>query len=445
MNLFGTDGIRGVANAELTCSTAYRLGRGLGVMFGPGARLALGKDTRASGDMLEACLVAGITSAGGNVVRLGVITTPGLSFSVSHAGLGGGVMISASHNPAKYNGLKVFGPEGTKVADEVEDALSRFILEDFSVGGDYFPVGGSIGRVEAGEHFVDAYAEFLISLGGKGLRGLPVVVDAANGAASVLAERVWRGLGARISVINCAPDGDNINLNCGSTHLGSLTEAIGRLGGAIGFAYDGDGDRCMTVDETGREMNGDHMMGVVAQDMASRGALRENTVVGTVMSNFGLEVFLANLGLRLVRTQVGDRFVLETMRQGGYNLGGEQSGHLIFRDVLETGDGILTSILLARLMTDSGCNMSDLRSAIVDLPQILVNVRTESPKKVLEDGEVVNAIEKAQKRLSEKGRVLVRASGTEPLVRIMVESQDETLTVSCIEYLKEVVERKVKE
>ncbi len=439
MNLFGTDGIRGVANSELTWKTAFGLGRAIGLYLTPHKDIAVGKDTRASGDMLEAALVAGLTSSGRNAVRLGVITTPGLSYIVKRANLGGGVMISASHNPSEYNGLKVFGPDGTKLPDETEELLSALILQN--PDGGPCPTGRAIGRVISGEGLVEDYVDFLVGVPGRSLAGMRVAVDAAHGSTSDIAARVWDRVGARVQMICNAPDGHNINDGCGSTHIESLTGLVKRLSVDAGFAYDGDGDRCIATDECGEEMNGDHMMALLADSMASRGTLKGNVVVGTVMSNFGLEAFLTDRKIRLVRTPVGDRFVLEAMRQGGYSLGGEQSGHIIFRDILETGDGILTSLMVAGVAAESRSAMSGLRSIMTNLPQTLVNVKKANPKAVVASEAVTSAVAKAQADLAGSGRVLVRASGTEPLVRIMVESEDSAKVASCIQYLEEVIEK----
>jgi len=344
--------------------------------------------------MLEAALVAGLTSSGRNAVRLGIVTTPGLSYIVKHAGLGGGVMISASHNPFEYNGLKVFGPDGTKVPDETEEMFSAFISENPDGGA--YPTGRAIGRVLPGEGLVDDYVNFLVRVPGRVLAGMRVAVDAANGSTSNIAGRVWEGVGAKVQVICDSPDGYNINDHCGSTHIDSLKMFVKHSHVDAGFAYDGDGDRCIATDEYGEEMNGDHMMAVLADSMASRGALKGNVVVGTVMSNFGLEAFLGERGIGLVRTQVGDRFVLEVMRKGGYSLGGEQSGHIILRDILETGDGILTSLMVAAVAAETGSAMSSLRSMVQDLPQTLVNVKTANAKTVVAKEAVIRAVEKAQ-------------------------------------------------
>lgn len=439
MNLFGTDGIRGVANCGLTCKTAFGLGRAIGLYLTPHMDIAIGKDTRASGDMLEAALAAGLTSSGRNAVRLGVITTPGLSYIVKRTKLGGGVMISASHNPSEYNGLKVFGPDGTKISDEIEELLSAFIVEN--PDGGPCPTGRAVGRVVSGEGLVDDYIDFLIAVPGRSLAGMRVVVDAAHGSASDIAGRVWEGVGAKAQVICDAPDGHNINCGCGSTNIEALTDVVRRSQVDAGFAYDGDGDRCIACDEMGHEINGDHMMAMLADRMASRGTLKGRVVVGTVMSNYGLEAFLADREIRLARTPVGDRFVLEAMRQGGYSLGGEQSGHLILRDILETGDGILTSLMVAGVAAESGSAMSSLRSIMTNLPQTLVNVKKANPKVVVANEAVLCAVARAQADLAGSGRVLVRASGTEPLVRIMVESEDSSKVAACIQYLKEVIEK----
>jgi len=447
MNLFGTDGIRGVANTELTCEIAYRLGRAMGIHLSQGMDLCVGRDTRLSGDMLEAAIVAGVTSTGRNVLRLGVITTPGLSFLVKDLGLGGGVMISASHNPAEYNGLKVFGPDGKKIPDETECLFSEFISAERDDGP--FPTGASIGRALPGEALVLRYARFLENAPKERLSGLRVALDTANGATSSIAPGVWRNLGASVTVINDTPDGLNINRECGSTHLDSLValvrprdasaEASTRFD--VGFAYDGDGDRCLVVDENGDVLDGDHIMAILALDMAEQGVLSGNTVVGTVMSNYGLEECLSKRDIVLERTPVGDRYVLEKMEERGFKLGGEQSGHIIVRDVLWAGDGILTSLLLADAMVRAGKKMSELRRIMTSIPQTLVNVKAWKPKDLVGREAVRLAVQKVEADLVGKGRVLVCPSGTEPVVRIMVEAGDSQVVRSCIDYLEGVLRR----
>ena len=444
MNLFGTDGIRGIANAGLSWRKAFKLGRVMGMELSPGKDLCVGKDTRASGDMLEASIIAGITSAGRNVVRLGVVTTPGLSYLVKELQLGGGVMISASHNPAEYNGLKVFGPGGKKVPDQTEIRFSEFI--EGPDDGNLFPTGRNIGRVVPGEAAVERYIDFLCRTPRNDLSGLRVVLDTANGSTSRIAPAVWGRLAGTVEVMNNSPDGTNINEKCGSTHPYALAERMKqiRAGGTAfdaGFSYDGDGDRCIAVDETGAIQDGDHLMAVLALDMSGRGQLAGNVVVGTVMSNYGLEVGLRRHGLTLERTRVGDRYVLEKMEECGYKLGGEQSGHIIIRDRLWTGDGILTSLLVADVMAATGKKLSELASVVASVPQRLVNVRTADPQRLIGREPVLKAIKRAQADLGERGRVLVRASGTEPVVRIMVECLDSDVLESCIQYLEGVVRR----
>ncbi len=439
MNLFGTDGIRGVANAGLTWHTAFRLGRAMGIHLSPGLPLCVGKDTRASGDMLEASIIAGVTSTGRNVVRLGVVTTPGLSFLVKDLGLGGGVMISASHNPAEYNGLKVFGSDGKKIPDATEVLFSEFIEGDSE--GDVYPTGGAIGRVIPGEDSVGRYVDFLCRAPRNDLSRLRVILDTAHGSTSYIAEKVWTRLGASVEVMNHAPDGENINQKCGSTQPGGLAAKVASSKVDAGFSYDGDGDRCIMVDETGTVQDGDHIMAILGLDMAQKGTLYGNTVVGTVMSNYGLEVCLRKNDIALERTPVGDRYVLEKMEESGFKLGGEQSGHIIIRDKLWAGDGILTSLMVADVMAGTGKRLSELASVMTSIPQHLVNVKASDPKGLVKKDTVVAAVRKAQADLGNRGRVLVRPSGTEPLVRIMVESLDSHMVQSCIQYLQEVIER----
>jgi len=439
MNLFGTDGIRGIANSGLTWHTAFKLGRAMGIHLSKGLPLCVGKDPRASGDMLEASLAAGITSAGGDVVRFGVITTPGLSFLVKELGMGGGVMISASHNPAEYNGLKVFGRDGKKIPDSLEEMFSEFIQGESE--GDTYPTGAGVGRVIPGESYVKRYVDFLCGVPENSLSGLHVILDTANGSTSSIAPEVWSRLGARVEVIHNEPDGQNINERCGSTYPQDLAAKVASTRAQAGFAYDGDGDRCIMVDETGAVQDGDHIMAILGLDMARRGRLAGGTVVGTVMSNYGLEVCLSESNLRLERTPVGDRYVLDKMEEQGYKLGGEQSGHIIVTDVLWAGDGILTSLMVADVMAGAGKKLSELASVMTGIPQHLVNVKASDPKGLVRKEAVMRAVQKAQEDLGGRGRVLVRPSGTEPLVRIMVEALDSHMVQSCIQYLEEVIAR----
>lgn len=440
MNLFGTDGIRGIAGEDLSCEVAYSLGRALSETLPSGGEIGLGKDTRVSGDMLEAALIAGITSAGRNVVRFGVITTPGLSYLIRSLKLCGGVMVSASHNPYEYNGLKVFGPDGKKIPDEMEILISKMILDRISQGG--MPgKNRNVGRIRQGEHLVEKYVEFLLNLPTQSFRGLKVLVDTANGSTSFFWKRVWGGLGARVESINSDPDGYNINLECGATHPESLSRRMKEGGFDAGFAFDGDGDRLIASDEKGDVLDGDHIMAQMAVDMKAKGILPKDTVVGTVMANLGLEIFLNQNGINLIRTPVGDRYVLEKMEEEGLNLGGEQSGHIIFRTVLPAGDGLVTSILLTDAIMCSGKRLSEVYGLIKKFPQVMRNIKASNPREVIRNPLVEDTVGKVKEFLGSQGRVVVRASGTEPLVRVMVESDDHEKVATCIEWLEEVVKK----
>lgn len=439
MNLFGTDGIRGIANQEVSCEIGFRLGRVAGSSLPSKGPIGIGKDTRISCDMLEAALIAGITSTGRNVVQLGVLTTPGLSYIVKQYELAGGVMISASHNPFQYNGLKVFGSDGLKISDQTETSFSRAIEEGIDDGP--WPIGKEIGRVIRGNHLVESYADFLKGLPTEDLSNLRVLVDTANGSASNIARDVWKTICPNSDFINFSPDGVNINAGCGSTDPNMLRSYVVEGSYDVGFAYDGDGDRCIAVDEQGNVVNGDGLMAIIALDMAAQGRLAKNTVVGTVMSNYGLERCLSSRGIKLIRTSVGDKFVFEEMCRGGYNLGGEQSGHIIIKDISEVGDGLVTSICVAQILAQSGSKFSGLASVVEEVPQLLVNVEVPNPVEILGFPKVKQAVEKVSLDLSGVGRVLVRASGTEPVVRIMVEAEDEDLVRECAEYLEKILIR----
>ena len=455
--LFGTDGVRGVANADLTAELALALGRAAGQVlagrWGVRPRVVVGRDTRASGEMLEAALAAGLMSAGATVVPLGVMTTPGVSYLTTALGATGGAVISASHNPPEYNGIKFFDPQGRKLPDELEEAVEAAVLRSgqggpsgapgspaaggadaagatgAEAGAAAFvpPVGGAVGRREEAPDAGRRYLEHLRRAAGPGLEGLHVVLDCAHGAATPWAPAVWRAVGARVTVIHAAPDGTNINVGCGSTAPQALAEAVRREGADLGLAFDGDADRVIAVDERGRVVDGDAILAVLALDMARRGELPDRTVVATVMSNLGLERALKAAGLRLVRTRVGDRHVFEAMEQGGYALGGEQSGHIILRRHAVTGDGILTGLVLASVMVRTGQPLSQLASVVQPVPQVLLNVPVKRREGWEDEPAIQAAIAAARQRLGEAGRVLVRASGTEPLIRVMVEGDDEAL------------------
>jgi phosphoglucosamine mutase len=430
--LFGTDGVRGVANRELTPELAFQLGRaGAHVLTGGrrGARIVVGKDTRISGDMLEAALVSGILSVGVDVLRLGVITTPGVAYLTRHLGAQAGVMISASHNPVEDNGIKFFSDAGFKLPDEVEDEIEHAIR----AGVEHLPrpVGGDIGRIYD-EPAVEKYIEFLLGTVEHRFDGLHVVLDCGNGAASAIAPAVFRRLGAKVTVLNDCPDGVNINVRCGSTHPHVVQRAVIETGADVGLTFDGDADRLIAVDHTGAVADGDFVMAICARAMQERGTLRHDTVVATVMSNLGFIKAMEGLGIRVERTAVGDRYVMEAMRRGGYVLGGEQSGHIVFLNHTTTGDGILTGLQLVDIMVASGQPLSELRQVMTRYPQILENVRVTDKRAWSTNAKIRAALTAAEARLGGNGRVLVRESGTEPIVRVMAEGPDEQVLQECV-------------
>lgn len=417
--LFGTDGIRGVANADLTPDLVFRVGRAAGAILGPAAREVLvGRDTRLSGPMLEAALAAGLCSVGAHVALAGIVPTPAVAFLARDIGASG-VVISASHNPVEDNGVKFFGPDGFKPADATEDAIEA-ALDRTDLPR---PTGVAVGTIRP---LADARARYLSHLAGLSegpLGGLKIVVDCAFGAAAPVAPELWERLGATVVPLHAEPDGARINVACGSTHLEPLRRAVRAHAADLGFAHDGDADRVLAVDERGEDVDGDALMGICAIDRHRRGRLPGGLVVATVMSNVGLEQALGAQGIRLERARVGDRYVLERMRELGATLGGEQSGHLIFLDHATTGDGLVTAIQLTNVMRHTGRRLSELRAGIPRYPQVLVNVRVRARDGVTDDPHVARAIAAAEQRLAAHGRILVRPSGTEPLVRVMVEAE----------------------
>ena len=420
MRLFGTDGVRGVANEDLTPELVFRLGRAAAdVLSANGARFLLGRDTRLSGPMLEAALVSAICSTGGTAIRAGVLPTPAVAF-LGRSLAAVGVAISASHNPVEDNGLKFFGADGFKLPDEVEETIeATFERSDLRR-----PTGTSVGRVEEMTDAADHYVAHVAGLAVAPAAGLRVVVDCAYGAAAAAAPALWERLGATVFPINAQPDGGRINVNCGSTSPEVIQAAVRAYRADVGFAHDGDADRVIAVDETGAVVDGDAIMGLCALHLHAGGRLPGSVVVATVMSNLGLERALAARGIRLERTRVGDRYVLERMRTLGVALGGEQSGHVIFLDHATTGDGLVTAVQVANVMLRSGARLSELARPIVRYPQVLKNVRVATRGGALDHPAVRDAVAGAERRLAEGGRVLVRPSGTEPLVRVMVEAED---------------------
>ena len=423
--LFGTDGVRGVANRELTAELGLALGaaaaRRLASPPGSGHRLAVvGRDPRASGEMLEAAVIAGLTSEGVDALRVGVLPTPAVAHLTAAYGAELGVMISASHNPMPDNGIKIFGPGGRKLDDDVEDRIEELLAQ----GPGFRPVGAEIGRVRRAPDALDRYLEHIAAAASNPLDGLTVVVDCANGAASEAAPRAYAAAGARVVAISAAPDGLNINEGCGSTHLGHLQAAVLAHGADLGLAHDGDADRCLAVDAAGQVVDGDAIMTVLALAMRDAGELASNTLVTTVMSNLGLHLAMRDAGIAVRTTAVGDRYVLEELRAGGFTLGGEQSGHIVMPAFGTTGDGILTGLRLMARMAQTCSPLAALAAPMRSVPQVLINVEVADKASVAEAPAVRSAVAEAEAELGETGRILLRPSGTEQIVRVMVEAAD---------------------
>jgi len=440
---FGTDGIRGVANAELGAELVLALGRATARAL-PAPCFLIGRDTRQSGPLLQAALSAGLASEGADVVDLGVLPTPGVAWLCAGRQLPGAV-ISASHNPFADNGVKLFATGGLKlpvaVEAAVEDELDRVLAAD--VRGPRAPTGRGVGRLSSDSDASAGYIDHLVSvLDGRSLDGMRVVLDCANGAASAIAPVVLGRLGAVVDVIAAEPDGTNINDGCGSTYPERLSAEVLRRGAEIGLALDGDADRLVAVDQTGAATTGDELLALFATDLAQRGRLAGNTVVVTVMSNLGLRLAMAEKGIAVRETPVGDRSVLEALDADGLTLGGEQSGHLVFRELATTGDGVLTGVLLLDLLRRTRRPLADLAGEVMQrLPQVLVNVGASDPARVVESEAVQFEVGRVKEELGARGRVLLRASGTEPLVRVMVEAADEELAHQAVDRLCAVVER----
>ncbi len=425
--LFGTDGVRGLANRELTPEMAFRLGWAATTYFGKSCSekpvITIGRDTRISGQMLENALAAGICSAGGKAVLLGVVPTPAVAYLTQKMKAQAGAVISASHNPFYDNGIKFFAGDGYKLPDAVEEELEELVM----VGIEEMPrkEGAEIGTLEVHRDMVRHYIDYLESTVNGDLKGIKVVVDCANGAAFEVAPTIYRRLGAEVVVLYNKPDGININDNCGSTHLAALQAAVKEHGADLGIAHDGDADRCLAVDEKGEVVDGDQIMVSCALDMLKKGRLKDNTLVTTVMSNIGLHQAMKKAGAKLKVTAVGDRYVLEAMREEGYVLGGEQSGHVIFSEYSTTGDGVLTALQLMVALKASGKKMSELAACMVRYPQLLVNVRVLGKEGWDTNAKIAAAIAAGNEELGDEGRILVRPSGTEPLIRVMAEGPDQ--------------------
>ncbi|MFD3499290.1 phosphoglucosamine mutase [Streptomyces sp. NPDC058676] len=429
--LFGTDGVRGVANADLTAEMALGLSVAAahvlaeaGTFEGHRPTAVVGRDPRASGEFLEAAVVAGLASAGVDVLKVGVLPTPAVAYLTADLGADLGVMLSASHNAMPDNGIKFLARGGHKLDDELEERIEA-VYEEHRTGAPWDrPTGSGVGRVRTYEEGAERYVSHLVGVLPNRLDGLKIVLDEAHGAAAQVSPEAFTQAGAEVVTIGAEPNGLNINEGCGSTHLGLLKAAVIEHGAAFGIAHDGDADRCLAVDHTGEEVDGDQIMAVLALAMRERSALRSGTVVATVMSNLGFKLAMEREGLTIIQTAVGDRYVLEEMKEHGYTLGGEQSGHVIILDHATTGDGTLTGLLLAARVAESGRSLRELAAVMERLPQVLINVPDVDRSRVGTSAELATAVADAERELGETGRVLLRPSGTEPLVRVMVEAAD---------------------
>ena len=442
---FGTDGFRGEANIDVTAEHAFKIGRFLGWYLnrektqGERARIVIGKDTRRSGYMFEYALAGGIVSSGADAYLLHVTTTPSVSFVVRTEGFDCGIMISASHNPFYDNGIKLFNGVGEKMDDETVEKIEAYL--DGKTDEVPYATREKMGRTVDYVAGRNRYVGYLISLGIYSFKGLKVGLDCANGSSWNIAKSVFDALGATTFVMGAEPDGTNVNAGVGSTHIEALQAFVKEKGLDVGFAYDGDADRCLCVDENGELVDGDRIIYLYARYMKERGKLVGNTVVTTVMSNFGLYKALDEIGINYEKTAVGDKYVYECMAQKGYILGGEQSGHIIFSKYATTGDGILTSLKVMQAMIDKKQPLSKLAGQMKVYPQVLKNVRVKDKKKAREDSDVVQAIEKAEQRLGDTGRILVRESGTEPVVRVMAEAETQELCLECVQSIVDVIKK----
>ena len=428
--LFGTDGARGVAITELTCEMAMNIGKAAAIVLtkqkknGGRARIIIGKDTRVSSDILEAALMAGIMSVGADVEILGIVPTPAVAYLVKYYDADAGVMISASHNSVEYNGIKLFSGSGFKLPDEVENEIEELIFdhpEKISLCE-----GTEVGRVRYAKNAAADYVNHVLSTSDLSIKKMKVLIDCANGSASATAKELFTRLNVDFDMINAEPDGCNINEGCGSTHIDKLSELVKNGRYNLGVAFDGDADRCLAVDENGRVVDGDKLIAIISKYMRDKGTLKNDTAVVTVMSNLGFHTYMKNNSLNTVCTAVGDRYVLEEMLKSGYNIGGEQSGHIIFLDHATTGDGQLTAVQLITLLNETKTSLSLLTAGIEDYPQLLLNVKiTEQSKgKWNTNAAILSAIDEAEKAMGTDGRILVRESGTEPLVRVMIEGKN---------------------
>lgn len=444
--LFGTDGARGIANKELTCEIAMNIGRAAAYVLTrenvKHPKILIGKDTRASSNMLEMALAAGLCSVGADVILAGFIPTPAVAFLISDCGADAGVMISASHNPCEYNGIKLFNSEGFKLPDAIEEEIESLVLDDMSPIK--YPIGGEVGNIFIRHDHIDKYIDHVVNSTDVRLDGLKIALDCSNGSASYTAQRIFKALGADLHIMHANPDGVNINANCGSTHMNGLIDYVNAYGMDLGLAFDGDSDRCLAVDEKGNLIDGDQLIAVFAKELKDQGRLKDNTAVVTVMSNLGFKVFAKENGINVVETTVGDRYVLEEMLKSDFVIGGEQSGHIIFKEFATTGDGQLTGVQFASVLARTGKTASELASIMQVFPQTMVNVKASPELKALlkTDKDILEAIESVSKKLGDEGRILVRASGTEPLIRVMLEGKNIKEIAALAEEVAEVIKSK---
>ncbi|MDD3214242.1 MAG: phosphoglucosamine mutase [Eubacteriales bacterium] len=445
--LFGTDGVRGIANTELTCDMAFKLGQASASVLASDVHrptILVGRDTRISGEMLESALVAGICSVGARAVLIEVMPTPAIAYLTRYYEADAGAVISASHNTVEYNGIKFFDKNGYKLPDAIEDKIEEIVVSGLPAEFE-MPVGERVGRPVRQRNAARRYVDFVKSTTNVRLDGLHVVLDCAQGASYEVAPLVFRELGAQVSCYYHEPDGTNINDNCGSTHPQRLCELVRELGADVGFAFDGDADRLIAADERGQVTNGDQVMALLAVYMKNKGTLRQNTLVATVMSNMGLEIAMKKNGIKMEKTKVGDRYVLEKMRADGYALGGEQSGHVIMLDYNTTGDGLITAVQVMTAMVESSAPLSELSGVMQVMPQSQFAAHVPDSKKFDFDQNVkiVQKIKDLETKYSGKGRLVVRASGTEPLVRVMIEGPDQREMDRDVYSLSKLIEREL--
>ncbi|NLM06447.1 MAG: phosphoglucosamine mutase [Tissierellia bacterium] len=426
---FGTDGIRGIAGKDLNVDLAYRIARALGAVLNDEEKkeVIIGRDTRFSGKMLENAMAAALAEMGFDIRLAGIIPTPGIAYVTRIEKASAGIVISASHNPFEYNGIKIFSKDGYKLSDDQEEELEKLI--DQGVGPEYNKSGHDIGEIREDFVLSNEYYEYLLNLEDLSLDGLKVAMDTGSGALYDIGPKLISKLGAEVYSINTSYDGTDINRNTGSTNPDLICNMTKYFKADVGFAFDGDADRIIAVDENGKEVDGDRILMICGEALKKEGRLKKDTVVGTVMTNMGLDLHLKEKGINIVKTSVGDRYILEEMLANGYNLGGEQSGHVIFLDYNTTGDGLATGLHLLKILKESGKKMSELAGALKTIPQVLVNakVKEENKLKYTEDKEIVSKIKEIEDKFDGRGRVLIRPSGTEPKVRVMIEAEDESI------------------